>query len=201
MIKLASILVMGIFFLGCSTTRPAITQFKIQTPNITKVGSGSCKEKSVKVFKAFSDNSFMNENMYYVVGEEEQFAFYKSQWATPLNQQLTLTLTQALSDAGIFLNVQSYKSRASSDYILETNIQDFRQYFNQELNSSYVKIAIQLSLIDPDTNKVLGSKTFSARTNVSEMDAKGGVQSLNELYKKIIEDISIWIGNECNKPE
>jgi len=199
MLKILSISIFIFIFVGCGATQPYITQYKITSTNFKKdITTKLCKDKTLKVMQSFSDNTLMSRDMNYMVGKYQQLSFTKAQWSTPINKMITLNLSNTIRELNIFKSVQNYKSRIKSDYILESNIIDFKQYFSKDLKSSYVKVIIDISLIDYNSNKVIASKTFSSIMNSETLDANGGVKSLNKLFSNTLKQIALWIVNICN---
>lgn len=136
--------------------------------------------------------------MNYVVGKHKQYPFSKARWSTPVNQMVSFHLTNMINQLDIFKSVQSYKSITKDDYILQSNIIDFKQYFSEDLKSSYVKAVVQISLIDNYTNKIIDSKTFTSKIDTKTLDSYGGVQSLNKALLEILKDSSLWIRDICS---
>ena len=198
MLKNISLIIISILFIGCSVKQPYITEYKMDIKKFPRNEiSKNCNNKTLKVLQAFSDNTLMSTNMNYVLGKYKQYSFSKSQWSIPVNQMVTLSLTNMLNQLNIFKSVQNYKSITKDDYILQSNIIDFKQYFSKDLKSSYVKVTINLSLINYNSNEVIHSKTFSSIIETQTLDAYGGVKAFNTAFSKILEDIAKWISMIC----
>jgi cholesterol transport system auxiliary component len=194
----------NLFFLiallaGCSIKQPYITEYNMEIEKFQKVQSSQiCKEKTLKINQAFSDNTLMGTKMNYIVGKHKQYSFSKARWSVPVNQMVTFHLNNMINQLDIFKNIQSYKSIAKDDYILQSDIIDFKQYFSEELDSSYVKAVIHISLIDDQTNNIIDSRTFSSKVKSETLDSYGGVKSLNEALFNILKDTSFWLEDICN---
>jgi len=198
MLKNISLIIISILFIGCSVKQPYITEYKMDIKKFPRNEiSKNCNNKTLKVLQAFSDNTLMSTNMNYVLGKYKQYSFSKSQWSIPVNQMVTLSLTNMLNQLNIFKSVQNYKSITKDDYILQSNIIDFKQYFSEDSKSSYVKVTINLSLINYNSNEVIHSKTFSSIIETQTLDAYGGVKAFNTAFSKILEDIAKWISMIC----
>ena len=111
---------------------------------------------------------------------------------------VTLHITNMINQLDIFKSTQNYKSITQDDYILQSSVIDFKQYFSEDLQSSYVKVEIKFSLIDNNSHRTIDSKTFSSVVNSEELDSYGGVKSLNKAFIEVLNDSSSWIEKICH---
>ncbi len=183
---------------GCSTTHPSVTEFRIQT-QVAKhdTSSKECSQKSLKVAQTFSPASLMSLDMSYAVGGNKQFLYTQSQWSMPPNKAVSAEVLKHIREHKLFKNVQVSQSRSTSDLVLETNIEDFMQYFNADKTESYANVVVSFSLIDFKSAKVLDTQTFSSKIKVKSLDAQGGTQALNEALTDIIAQSVIWLDGIC----
>ena len=197
MIKLFFLLIIMYFLSACTVVKPHISEYMIN-PVVTENKSiGSCKKHSLKVLQSFSDSSLMSTKMYYVLGDYERDAFTQSQWAESPNSAITNRILSMLQNSKIFSTVQVSKSRTQSDLFLETNIEDFAQYFSKDEKKSYVKVIITMTLLDTNTKKILASKTFEKRVDSKSIDAQGGVVALNSALVSILLESQKWMAGAC----
>ncbi len=185
-------------FLGCSTTAPAISEYRISTDLTTKVFTQSgCKKESLKIAQAFSSSDLMTQSMSYGQGSFKQFRFSQAQWAQSPNRAITSELLSYITAINLFKNVQISKSRSKTGFLLETNIEDFMQYFSEDEKESYVKIVISLTLIDTQANSVLHSTSLSKQVKVNSVNAEGGVRALNQALNEVVVESGEWLGGIC----
>ena len=198
MLKNISLFIVMIIFIGCSIKQPYTTEYKMEIKDFPKNQIiKNCNKKSIKIIQAFSDDTLMSTNMNYILGKYKEYSFTQSQWSIPVNQMVTLHLTNMLNQLNIFKSVQNYKSITTDNYILQSNIIDFKQYFSEDSKSSYVKVIINISLIDYNSNTTIQSKTFSSTIKTDTLDAYGGVKALNKAFSNVLEDIAKWIVISC----
>jgi len=184
--------------IGCSTTKPTIVEYKLSLEDLNqKTVSKGCKDKSLKVAQAFSSNSLMSLNMNYVIGKSKIYSYSQAQWNNSPNQEISQQIVKLLRDSKLFKTTQSAKSRTSSDFILETSIEDFMQYYDEKIKTSYVKVSINMSLIDVKTNKVVASKTFFTKLNTTSLDAYGGVDALQVGLRNILSQSLEFFNEVC----
>ena len=198
MMKKIIIVLSFLLLSACSTTYPAITEYRIDAPlNLPHEIKSSCSNHSLTVAQVFVPSTLMSKKMKYVVGEYEEFAYNESEWAQKPNRAISDAIVKALQNAEIFQTVSSYKSFSHSDYTLESRVEAFGQYFSEDEKSSFVKIEVTFSLIDNKTAQVLQVKHITKTKKTQKADAKSGVIALNELLGKSLEEMVLWIGGSC----
>jgi cholesterol transport system auxiliary component len=193
-----------IFFIlllsGCATVKPPITEYKIISSTIDfkkYEPSANCRDKSLKIAQAFSPNSLMSLNMDYVESENRVFSYTKSQWQEDPNSAITQELLKNIRNSALFSNVESSKSRSKSDWILETNIEEFVQFFSKDMKSSYVNVLITLTIVDTKTGFVVATKTFNSKVDAKTLDAEGGVEALSNALSSVILQNIEWLNGIC----
>lgn len=184
---------------GCVTTKPSITEYRVvaKTSKARSVVDG-CKEKSLKIAQAFSSSSLMSLKMDYVQEESKIFSYSQAHWNESPNHSVTKEILKKIRDSKLFKNVQISRSRSKNSWILETNIEDFLQYYSEGLKDSFAKVIISLTLIDSKTNSVIATKTFNSKVNTNTLDAEGGVEALNKALSDILTQNIEWLNGVCS---
>lgn len=197
--KYLFVILFGILLNGCVTTVvPAKSEYRISSGVVAlQSKSNTCKEKSLKVAQAFSSSTLMSNHMMYAIGTSKQYAYAESLWAENPNAVITSSILELIRDTNVFNSVQVSKSRSRSDFILEINIEDFMQYFDEASLHSHASISLTLTLIDIKSNRVMATKTFDAKVDVQDLNAQGGVQGLKEAFNIILKDVNTWIIGVC----
>lgn len=197
MIKLL-LIGLAILISGCSTSIPAVAEYRINVePSSTEFTVEGCKKKSLKIAQAFSSSSLMTLDMKYGQGNHKQYTFTQSQWAESPNRAITAEVLEYIKSTKLFKNVQISKSRSKNGLLLETNIEDFMQYFSEDEKESFVGVSINLTLIDVKTSKVLATKTFKSKIKVSDLNAGTGVKYLNSALKNVLDESGVWLSEVC----
>lgn len=198
MLKIIVIAFIAFISVGCTVASPHISEFRIN-PIVEKseILALKCNAKSIKVAKAFSSNSLMSQNMNYGVGDYKRGLFTQSQWASSPNREITSQIVKTLQDSKLFESVQVSNSRSVSSLILETNIEEFMQYFSKDKKSSLAKVVISNTLIDANTNVPLHTKTFTQIVKADTLDAEGGVVALNKALSLVLTSQRDWLGEIC----
>lgn len=187
-----------IFLSGCSVSVPPIMEYRLAPKvSIEKLQNSSCKEESLKVSQVFSASSLMSHKMRYIEDDYQELSYNESKWATAPSSAINAELVKSIREAEIFSNVESYKSRSRSDYVLETNIEEFVQYYKNENRKSFSRVSIVFSLIDVKSAKIIESKRISKEIQVKSLNAKGGVKALNEALADTLVQNSKWLSEVC----
>jgi ABC-type uncharacterized transport system auxiliary subunit len=187
-----------LFLTACSTTYPAITEYRIDM-EMKKYQDieGSCKKDSLIVAQVFVKSSLMSKKMKYVVGKYKEYAYNQSEWAENPNRAISDAIVSVLQNADLFKTVESYKSFSRSDYTLESRVEEFSQYFSDDEKESFVKVSITFSLIDNKTAKVIATRQIIKEKKTQTPDAKGGVIALNEALGETLDEMIAWIAGSC----
>jgi len=186
------------FMLACTTTKPIITEYKLDV-NIDKIDSSSlgCKAKTLKVSKAFSEPALMSLKMDYVQGRNKVFTYSKSQWVSSPAQAISKQIFFSVRDSELFKHVSIDVSRSSSEYMMEIIVEDFIQYYDEKINTSYANAKININIIDLKDSSVIASKKFSSKVNTKTLDAEGGVEALNMALSNIVKQNVVWLSGVC----
>ena len=92
--------------LACTTTKPTITDFKLNVKQ-EKLDTKSmgCKEKTLKISKAFSEPLLMSLKMNYVEDKNKIFSYSQSQWIISPSEAISKEVFYSLRDSGLFKHV------------------------------------------------------------------------------------------------
>jgi len=187
-----------LIFIGCSHTIPPKVEYRINSQiQGEPFTQSSCVAMSLKIAKAFTSSTLRSQDISYRVGDSKQYSYSTALWSVTPDKAITSEFLSLVRDSQLFKSVQTSKSRSSSDIILELNIEDFMQYFNDSATSSYVNTVISLSLINVQTNTVFATQTFRKKIVVNELNSNAGVDALNIALKEVLVQSNIWLGRIC----
>lgn len=196
--KLLLITFITYLLVGCSTKIPAVSEYRINVESVPAVLTQTgCKKQSLKVAQAFSSTSLMTQEMKYGQGAHKQYKFTQSQWAESPNRAISAEIAEYLKSIKLFKNVQISKSRSKNGLLLETNIEDFMQYFSEDERESFVNVRINFTLIDVESSKVLATETFESKIEVDGINADAGVQHLNIALEDVLKSSGEWFSEVC----
>ena len=196
--KILLLLTSSLLFLGCSTTTSPITEYKIRSSHkIMPLHSSSCQNESIKIAQAFSPTPLMSTKMDYILKNNKTYSYSQALFSDTPNRAITFEILKDIRDSNTFKFVLNSKTRSKSDLILETNIEDFVQYYSDDLKSSYVNVSINFTIIDLKTNTVVDTKTFKAKVDSQSQDAMGGADALNKALSSVLSQNRIWMSELC----
>ncbi len=187
-------------FLGCASKVPMATKYKISVnaqEEPLNVKNSQCSSQSLKVMQAFSSSLLMSSDMYYILDSDKVFPYSKSEWAIAPNKMMSSKIYEMLRDMKLFKTVQRSKSRTNSSWLMESTLEDFMQYYENNNKESYVKISINLTIIDNNSSKVIASNVFKVKVKAKTMNAEGGVMALDKALSEILAQSASWFVKEC----
>jgi len=192
------LLIMMVIFTGCTVNVPHISEYRIDAgESETVFTQKSCSDKSLRVSQVFSSSSLMSKKMKYAHGSYIQNDYSESQWALSPSRALTSEILKSVRSSELFSSVLSYKTRSRSNYMLESSVEDFMQYFSEDEKNSYVRVAIVMSLVESKSGEVVSSERFIVKKETKSSDAKGGVEALNAALKELLSQSNKWLSEEC----
>ncbi len=198
MIKIFIAFVTALFFVSCTRVQPSIEEYRIAPKvQVKQFKAQECREKSIKVGQTFSSRLFMSMDMNYGVGSYQLDTFNQSQWALSPNRSINMAIAEMLRDTKLFKNVQIAKSRSKTDFYLESDIEDFMQYFSEDEKQSFVNVRISMSLIDRKTSQVIATKIFSKKLPTQGLNAASGVIALNKALQDVLSQSALWFDEVC----
>jgi cholesterol transport system auxiliary component len=196
--KVLLLLTSLLLFLGCSTTTSPITEYKISSSySMTPQVNSTCKGKSIKIAQAFSPTPLMSTKMGYVLQNNKIHSYSQAIFSDTPNRAITSEILKDIRDSKLYKFVLNSKTRSNTDLILETNIEDFVQYYSDDLKSSYVIASINFTIIDLKTNSVIDSQTFKAKVTSTSQDAFGGAVALNKALSSVLFKNRTWMSEIC----
>ncbi len=196
---LLPILILSVF-LGCTSKVPMATKYKMSVnpqEETINMKNSQCSSQSLKVMQTFSSFMLMSSDMYYVVDSNKVFPYSESQWAIAPNKIVSSKIYEMLRDTNLFKTVQSSKSRTDASWLVESKLEDFMQYYENNNTESYVKISINLTIIDNASSKVIASKVFKVKAKTKTMNAEGGVLALDKALSELLKQSASWFIEEC----
>lgn len=184
---------------GCVTKNPPMIEHRlyVQKESIAAPSQGACQQKDIKVSLAFAKSALMSQKMRYVEDNFHEYAFAHSEWAQSPNRALTQEIYENIRDSALFRSVQNHNSRSKSDYILESNIEEFVQHFDEELEHSYAVVRLSFVLIDAKSSKVMESLSLEKRVQSETLDAQGGVKALSQALQEVLGEQRVWLQKVC----
>jgi len=188
------ILSFGFLLSACSSVTPAAQEYVISPSlHVAQTQQSKYGTATVKVANIYAQNSLQSRNMYYVEDNLKRFPYTKSQWALSPKSMIHTEVMKMLSATKAFAFVQTPKSKVEAAYVLETKVNDFTQYFQENDSKSYVVVSMTFTLVDAKKHTIVDSKTFEAKVATHKLNAVGGVYAFNSALGEVLDDASAWI--------
>ena len=189
-----------VFLGGCGIkSSPPVDEYTIVLKQEFKgmKASSKCQSKSVKLLEPFGAYAYTTNDLHYVVLPNQENRYNLSTWSQSIAGILYGEILRAVSKSKIFGSVANYSSVAKSDYILEMEINDFKQYFSSDLKHSYVVADLTFTLIETEHFRVVAQKEFVKKIDTKSLDAKGGVEALDSAFGEIVPEVLAWLSGVC----
>ncbi len=195
--RLFIMIVMAFLFVGCAIKTPPTTEYLLHTTKeISKKANSKCSSKTLKILEPNSVLLYKQEAIWYV--KESVVGSYNfSKWVEAPSDMIYSELLDHIRQSNLFATVASYNSLQKSNYLLEVDLLDFKQYFDTTQQSSFVKVALTLTLIDKVSMKPLTQKSFSYKIKTKSADAQGGVEAFRTALEQFLDDAILWISEQC----
>ncbi len=157
----------------------------------------SCKnsdaksDKTVKVLPPTVNRELDTNSILYSEEKYSLEGYVLSQWSDTPGSMLQKIIADRLDSSKLYENVVTTHIKSKSDYLLQSELWQFKQVF--ENGNSYGVLKIKMFLIDAKKRKLLSSKKFSYKIKSPSNDAYGAVVSLNKAVDMLINDLCDWL--------
>lgn len=182
-------------FMGCSlqTTVPPMAKYQLDMPlEKTEHVKGPYSDKIVRMEQLESSTMLSGRMIVYTADNGQSYSYTKARWMESINRQLSNLMMRSLSKSGIFKDVIAYRSKAKSDYLLETGVYDFSQKVHDD-GTSEVHLMIKVRLVDRYSRKVLSSRTFEYTETGLQGNVEGAIKGYNQLVQKYLKALNSWL--------
>ncbi len=155
-------------------------------------------DKTLKIALPKSTKEIRKNKIIYSKTPHQREAYAYSRWSDTPNHMIEQFLVTLLNQNRLFKAVIPATSEAKSEWILESNIEDFYQSFDKE-NQSFGVIKIRFFLINQKDREVISKHFFSTKVPASSLDAEGGVKALNDALLQMGRALINWLDQHSKK--
>lgn len=195
--------IIGFAFLsmGCSIkSTPAVTEYALVGNNAGyDLNITRCKDATLKILEPFGSYEYNVNDLHYVVLPYEENSYTQSAWVQPVSTMLYNEILKATRESRIFAAVSNYASVAKGDYVLEVEINDFKQYFTPSLKRSYIVSDMTFTLVKGDDFVPVSQRVIYKKKKTKEENAKGGVEALNQAQRETVAEMIEWLEDTCKR--
>ena len=184
--------VFTIIFIGCSNTKlPPNKIYNLQTSKNCCKNEFKKQKLTIKILEPVANKHLNNTAIYYSNARYRLQTYKLSKWSDFPTKMILEVITAKLDELNLYNNITTSYIYAKSDYVLQSELFEFKQIINQK--NSYVKLKIKFYLIQNDKRKNIISKIFNYKTKCNTIDAYGSVEAQNRSIEQLVQDLSIWL--------
>ena len=147
-------------------------------------------DKSINIYEPKTVGSLNSRDIIYSQDNIKFDIYALNKWIDKPSRMLQKQIANYLSLSSSYKYITTSNLKVSSDYSLVSEISEFYQEFIGD--ESYSKFSIRVYLIDNKTNQVL-YKQFSYKQKCSSNDAKGFVESMNQITNYFYKNLNKFI--------
>ncbi len=181
-----------ILFVGCTNSNlPAIKTFKLE---VSKECCNISKDKqklTIKILEPITNKHLNSTSIHYSKNKYLLQTYKLSKWSDYPVKMILEVLSSKLDDLNIYDNIITSHIYSKYDYMLQSELIDFKQ--NIDGSKSYIILKIKFYLIKDDLDKKIISKIFTYKIPSSSIDAYGGVKAFNKSIELLLNDLSFWL--------
>lgn len=133
-------------------------------------------------------SGYQSADMIYTLDRYELKSFAKHRWVAPPADMLQPLLLQSLQNSGCFNAVVAPPFSGSADLVLDTKILTLQQEFSG--NTSQVTLALQTTLSDSTTRKVVLNQQLQTSVAASANTPYAGVIAANQATQQLLQEIT-----------
>ena len=115
-----------------------------------------------------------------------------SRWSDTPASMIRKVMTEALDASGLYRNVVGSHIKGKKDYLLQSELWEFRQVF--EGGVSYGVLKIKMFLLSKKSGRLVSSRRFIYKVKAPSNDTYGAVVSLNRAASLMLRDMCRWLG-------
>jgi len=119
----------------------------------------------------------------------DYFAYHE--WVAPPAKMIAAMIETRLETSALFGLVISGSPDIRTDLRLDSELQVLQQDFAG--NSSTVKFAMRVNLVDVASRTLIGSKTFSYRESTEDENAESGVAAANRVADRFLDELVTFV--------
>lgn len=124
----------------------------------------------------------------------DQISYYKgAAWSDRLPRLMQTRMVETLQNSGAAKAVLNANDQATGEYYLSTEIRAFQM--DMANGRAQADAEIFAKLINSSSEKVVASKSFSARVPANSDTPQAAVAALNQALTEVLQDTSSWVAS------
>ncbi len=169
---------------------PDKDRFVLQAP--TCPSAATAENGATLLVRATTSSKLFDSQKIIFNDTAETRGFYQfAAWAESPVLQFTRLLLGRMECVGIFHSVSRGNEAARADYILSTEIIDFRHDYTEKPGKALV--TVRAEFYAPASRTMLASRVFSREVPVTEFNAEGAVHAFSQASEQVLSDLAGWV--------
>ena len=168
-----------------------ISVYTLKVPQDINIPRSSRSVKTLLVTLPVANPGFSSSNMVYVMVPYNLRYFSQHRWVAPPTEMILPILADVIRAKGYFKAVLVPPFSGITTYRLDTNLITLQQEFIQP--TSQIRLAMQVSIINNTTNKVVASRRFQVLLPTSANNPYSGVLTANKATDKMAHQIARFV--------
>lgn len=187
-----TIAIFVLFLSGCSNkTLPPLKTYHLTPSEKCCDNNFTQKPLTLQILEP-TTNKYLNSTSLYYSDNKYQLQTYKlSKWSDYPTKMILEVLISKLDELNMYQNITTNNIYAKADYILQSELFDFKQVI--EKNDSFILLKIKFYLIDEDDLDQAVSKTFSYKIKSNTINAYGAIEAFNKACDLMLKDLALWL--------
>ncbi len=158
----------------------------------TRLQTDRFKKRTLQVTIPESTRQIRTRKIHYTQIPYAREAYAYHLWSDTPNTLIAAYLRAYLDQSGLFKAVVGADSRAGSDFLLESYIDAFYQWFKTRTDA-YAVVKMHFLLIDRSSKKVISAYRFSTQVPSPSANAEGGVAAFNKATERMGSELVRWL--------
>ncbi|WP_428121256.1 ABC-type transport auxiliary lipoprotein family protein [Dissulfurimicrobium sp.] len=133
----------------------------------------------------------MSRSIYYLDKKYGKNAFYLNRWAEPPDDMIKKKIILAIKETGLATDVLSADSLASTQYLLEIEIDDLSMHIQDDGGEGVV--VISAVLVDTKHSRPIKNSLFRCGSPSSAVSPMDSVDAINKAADRCVTRIYDWL--------
>jgi ABC-type uncharacterized transport system auxiliary subunit len=171
---------------GCGAARP-IRYYELSVPgNLAPAADSNAYPITVVVGSLSASHLYREDQIVYGTPGESMGLYETQRWAEPPTDMLQDLVFRELQASGRYRSVNTLRSSARGDYILQGRLYDFKEV---SANPLVARVALEFQLRDMKSDAIVWSQYYAHDEPVSGKEVSAVVAALNRNVQGIVGQV------------
>ena len=170
------VLALSLAAAACGATRP-IKYYQLEIPSPAAAPARSSSSVTLQVGNIESPPIMRDGRILYQTGTHELGAYEYHRWVETPDRVVQDSLVRLLRGSGNFQSVDTPRSSAKPDYIIQGKIYEFAEVDKPQI---FARVSLEIELHDAKTGRTVWSKIYTNEESVGGKEVPDVVHSLDQ---------------------